>query len=305
MSRVESWPSDAPLRLVQNGLEGVRSVTGLPWWGSIVASTVVLRAAATLPVSVFVHRNAARLQIDAAPQLEAWKERIAVELRHKYRHEGKSFEEFEKAFRSEYAGRVKQVMKENGIRGPIFSLAVPLVQIPMWVVVSLTIRRMSAAPLLWFEPLPEPVAGFVDGGIGSCKDLTVPVTSYGIPVAIAAANLFNIYWGSLSRKPSARPLYRYVTNAMKVLSLAMIPAAGSVPSALAVYWLTSSGFSVLQNLALYHPRVRRVFRMRTLPGERGTPVAEAIRLWREGSLASTTWKAIREWKRPMWWRPLR
>lgn len=300
-----AWPPDWPLRWAQAGFEGLHRATGLPWWATIVVATGALRSITTLPLAVFVHRNAAKMQIDAAPFLEAWKERIAVDLRAQYRREGRSFQEFEAAFREQWAKRVRSVLKEQGVRGPAFSLAVPLVQMPMWIAVSLTIRRMSAAPLLWFEPLPEPVAGFTNGGIFSWTDLSQPVGSYAIPIAIGVTNLFNIQWGVWTRRAAAKSWHRYITHLMRVLSIAMIPAAASVPSALAIYWLSSSGFSVLQNAALFHPRVRSILKMRSLPSEQQTVAANVMRQWQQGTLAASALKAVREWRRPIWWRPIK
>lgn len=57
-----------------------------------------------------------------------------------------------------------------------------------------------------------------------------------------------------------RPPTRYhkvITNIFRGVSLFMIPVACSVPSALTVYWVSSSAYGLIQNLILVSPKVKR------------------------------------------------
>jgi mitochondrial inner membrane protein COX18 len=52
-------------------------------------------------------------------------------------------------------------------------------------------------------------------------------------------------------------LSRYGTYFFRTLSVALVPIAAFVPSGLSLYWVTSSAFGLLQNLAILSPKLRR------------------------------------------------
>lgn len=64
---------------------------------------------------------------------------------------------------------------------------------------------------------------------------------------------------------------KFVTNIFRGLSLLMVPIACTVPSALTVYWVTSSCYGLTQNLLLMSPTARRAFRITKTPSELENP----------------------------------
>lgn len=50
----------------------------------------------------------------------------------------------------------------------------------------------------------------------------------------------------------------YATNFFRFFSICMIPIAASVPSGIVLYWVASSTFGFVQNLALLSPRLKRL-----------------------------------------------
>lgn len=58
----EALASSAPVRGAEELLLGAHSAVGLPWWGSILLTTVALRGAVTLPLAAYQHYILAKVR---------------------------------------------------------------------------------------------------------------------------------------------------------------------------------------------------------------------------------------------------
>lgn len=58
----EALAASAPVRAAEEVLLGGQAATGLPWWGSIVLTTVALRGAVTLPLAAYQHYILAKVR---------------------------------------------------------------------------------------------------------------------------------------------------------------------------------------------------------------------------------------------------
>ncbi|XP_054409275.1 cytochrome c oxidase assembly protein COX18, mitochondrial isoform X8 [Pongo abelii] len=58
----EALAASSPVRVAEEVLLGVHAATGLPWWGSILLSTVALRGAVTLPLAAYQHYILAKVE---------------------------------------------------------------------------------------------------------------------------------------------------------------------------------------------------------------------------------------------------
>lgn len=95
------------------------------------------------------------------------------------------------------------------------------------------------------------------GGFGWIPNLTVVDNSYILPVTLGLINLAIVEVQSMTRtRPSTR-LQKYANHVFRGMSIVMVPIACTVPSALCVYWVTSSAYGLAQNLMLLSPTVRR------------------------------------------------
>lgn len=59
----QSISSSTPVSYFQEGLIQMHEITGLPWWGTIICSTVLLRTAVTLPLAIFQNKTIARIEL--------------------------------------------------------------------------------------------------------------------------------------------------------------------------------------------------------------------------------------------------
>lgn len=58
----EALAASAPVRAAEEVLLSAHEATGLPWWGSIMLSTVALRGAITLPLAAYQHYILAKVR---------------------------------------------------------------------------------------------------------------------------------------------------------------------------------------------------------------------------------------------------
>lgn len=58
----EALAASAPVRAAEEVLLGAQAATGLPWWGSIMLTTVALRGAVTLPLAAYQHYILAKVR---------------------------------------------------------------------------------------------------------------------------------------------------------------------------------------------------------------------------------------------------
>ncbi|XP_034722368.1 cytochrome c oxidase assembly protein COX18, mitochondrial [Etheostoma cragini] len=140
------------------------------------------------------------------------------------------------------------------------------VQLPLWISLSLALRNLSLNQ-------PDVGAYLAAGGALWFPDLTVPDSSWILPVCLGLTNLLLVEVFSLQRVNPSR-VQRIVTNAVRAFSLLMIPIAATVPSSMALYWLTSSLVGFSHNLVLRSPAVHRLLRLQTPRSE--TPYRDLV-----------------------------
>ena len=190
----------APLVALQGFFDALHVGGGLPWWAAVVGGAVLLRSAVTLPVAVYQQRNAARMELDAAPYVAAWRDKLAVQIRADFRAQDRPFEELQAELGRQLRRKAWQVYREHGCT-PLGPILLPIAQIPLWVGVSLCIRRMCALPLFGLDTLPEPVPGFVTGGLPWCMDLAAADPTWTLPCLVGAFHLANIQVGARTGPP--------------------------------------------------------------------------------------------------------
>jgi YidC/Oxa1 family membrane protein insertase len=130
-------------------LDIMHMTTGLPWWATIIASTMAVRIT-LFPMSIMSMRNAARMQI-MKPKLE----KLTEEMKN-----DPSAHDPKKAVM--YRQRANALFKENNVR-PFLSLLMPLSQLPIflgffWGLKGITqyIPEYAMDGAFWFQNLASP-----------------------------------------------------------------------------------------------------------------------------------------------------
>ncbi|CAG8457326.1 14150_t:CDS:2 [Funneliformis caledonium] len=251
----------------QSVLEFMHNSTALPWWATILISTILLRTLLTLPIAIIQQKSGARM-ISLQPQIMDVFEKLKHEVVREVKKRNGTYEEFQRELTKRFRAKINEIYKANKC-SPIRNYLLPWVQIPLFISNSLTLRHMvdSAA-----ESSLDPITGsnvldnstitldsLINGGTLWFNDLTLSDPTFIFPLAIGLTNFFNIevHSWSLKSQPSLRS--KILKNLSRVLSVLMIPVASQAPMAICLYWLSSSTFSIGQNLIFQFPFIQKKF----------------------------------------------
>nr|XP_060636037.1 mitochondrial inner membrane protein OXA1L-like [Anolis sagrei ordinatus] len=224
-----------PVGLIQNLLECLHVDVGLPWWGAIVAGTVVARCL-VFPLIVKGQREAVKLN-NHLPQISELTTRM-----NEAKQSGNKFE-FAKAY-SDLA-LYQKTHNVNPLRG----FLVPLVQAPIFISFFIALRKMAELP----------VPSMQTGGLWWFADLTAADPYYVLPLAVTASMWVILELGAESGV--SNPNLRVMKTVMRVMPLVILPLTISFPTAVFTYWMTSNLFSLVQVGVLRIPAIRTRLRI--------------------------------------------
>uniref|UniRef100_A0A663MQJ0 Cytochrome c oxidase assembly factor COX18 n=1 Tax=Athene cunicularia TaxID=194338 RepID=A0A663MQJ0_ATHCN len=240
-----TWPPGG-----RDGLVALQAATGLPWWAAIVGGAALLRTAVTLPLAAHQGRLLAKLE-NLQPEIK----KLAERLRYEVSVRGKQLGWSEKVARFHFKKNLRRIITELYIRDnchPFKATLLVWVQIPMWVCVSLALRNCSVGAIG-----SEVQEQFSAGGALWFTDLTAPDSTWILPVSLGLVNLLIVEIFDSQKKEVSR-FQKLATNFFRVVSVVMIPVASTVPSSMALYWLSSSFMGLSHNLLLRSPTFRRL-----------------------------------------------
>lgn len=256
----KSISDSTPVHYMQEGLISVHDLTGLPWWATIILSTFALRTLITLPLTVYQYKIMGRLEKighEFPSVLEELKKETAYAVKKFGWNEQQAKVMFSHSARKQWNNLV---IRENC--HPAKTAVTMWVQLPLWVIQSVAIRN-----IVYCLPNPDSLeakltfAELTVGGFGWIPNLTEVDASWILPVTLGLVNLCVIQIQTSLRKTGQEPSKMQVvaTNAFRLLSIVMVPIAAVVPSCLCLYWVSSSTYGLIQNLAFISPKVRKVF----------------------------------------------
>ena len=157
-----------PVGLAQILLDSLHATAGLPWWGTVAVTTVILRVF-LFPLSIKFAKNAAKMA-KIQPQL--------AEIMKKVQHYSK-------------IGATELVQKEQ-IKmaelykahdcSPLTMMTLPFMQLPFFMSFFVGLRKMALAP----------VESMKSGGMLWFGDLTVPDPTYALPLIACGLFVMNV-----------------------------------------------------------------------------------------------------------------
>ncbi|KAI9905748.1 hypothetical protein PsorP6_013863 [Peronosclerospora sorghi] len=144
--------SDLALR----SLDLIHATTGLPWWATIVATTVAVRTV-FFPITVISMRNAAKMK-----RFQPDMEKLRAEMEASPTKDPESVKAYQKKY--------KALMKKHNVN-PFKSFLTPFVQIPVFLGFFWGLQDIA-------KYFPE----YKEGGIGWFPDLSAPDPTMALPV---------------------------------------------------------------------------------------------------------------------------
>ncbi|NXA55077.1 COX18 protein, partial [Nothocercus julius] len=257
-----------PVHWAEEGLMALQVAAGLPWWAAIVCGAATLRTAVTLPLAAHQSRLLAKLE-NLQPEIK----KLAERLRYEVSVRGKQLGWSEKVARFHFKKNLRRIIAELYIRDnchPFKATLLMWVQIPMWVCVSLALRNCSVGAMD-----SEVQEQFSTGGTLWFTDLTAPDSTWILPVSLGLMNLMIVEIFALQKLKATR-FQKLATNFFRVMSVIMIPVAATVPSSMALYWLSSSFMGLSHNLLLRSPTFRRLCCIPRTQSDSDTPYRDIV-----------------------------
>lgn len=245
---------------VQSALIVAHDVSGLPWWATIVAGTLTMRAF-VLPAVIYQQRQHARF----------------AQIRPLLRAVGESCQHIQSNPRRQAAALTGmwRVCVENGVH-PLSLFAGALVQLPVFLICIFSVRRLLAAAreaaaaestvAAGEAAASASAAGFTDGGMLWFADLTAADPTAALPLltlgtfllTTEASNRQNrlgspAQGGAGAAAPPARglPLWlEYFRKRLQDVGVIALPAMATLPAGVFMYWLPNNLVSLAQGAVL-------------------------------------------------------
>lgn len=223
----------SPVGVITQGLELLHVHCGLPWWGSIVVATLIVRAA-LFPLVVVTQRNSAKLA-NVSPQMEALQLKITDA-----RQSGDQMQV------SRYTHELMEFMKEKNVN-PIKSMMVPLVQAPVFISMFIGLRRCANLPVM----------SMTTGGVLWLTDLTVADPYYLLPLMTCCTLYATVALSTdLGKLQMSSDNARIMSTMFRFFPVISFPFMINFPGTVLCYWLTTNLVSLGQTGFLRIPRVR-------------------------------------------------
>lgn len=230
------WPSDLALRVVDT----VHHSFGLDWWLAIACTTVSIRLA-LLPMAVHGSQQQAKMQglrselapLQARVQASGGTDHVA-------------------------AAEMHQLYERNGVN-PMRLLALPLLQVPIFMSFFLGLRRLA-------EHFPDAHVGgaywFVDLG-ATDHTYWLPAASGLSALALVRISVPGPTAGMNEAEAAQADLMKKVLSGVTLFSL---PVAASMPSSVLMFWITNNAFSLAYTSLLQLSPTRSLLGLGPLPG---------------------------------------
>jgi len=258
-----------PVEICTDYLISTHSITGLPWWATIAISTIILRTATTFPILIHQNFNLAKFE-NVQLKMKTLEKVVGKEITaavYKYRwSEHKARKEFAKVMMEHYR---ELIIKENC--HPLKSIILIWLHIPIWIVMSVSLRNIIAILPTGREDVALVNSQFTTEGVAWFQNLLEIDPFYILPLIFGAVNLLNLEVNRIAKIRVETRNSKIITYLFRGLITVMVPLASQMPSCLTLYWCTSSSLALGQNLLLLSPKIRRLLRIPTCQSDRDRP----------------------------------
>ncbi|EAW08044.1 putative mitochondrial export translocase Oxa2 [Aspergillus clavatus NRRL 1] len=260
-------------------IHGVHSISGLPWVMSIPLTALIVRTTVAMPLQIYTKMQA-RKERDIVPLIYSWKKHYQDQIKKRI-DTSNDTPILPRDARRELAAKVKDKKKELHKRWnvPRFWKPVGFLQIPIWISVMESLRAMSGnnkGLVPYLLSLTEPTTAepstalhlAVEPSLATEGALWFPDLLAGdptgiLPAALTLSILLNIRAGwtaprlsELADLPRIEIAQNLAMRSLRLLVqvLALNIGASSyiyeMPSALMIYWISSTNIATLQTLLL-------------------------------------------------------
>ena len=253
-------------------ITSLHDLTGLPWVLTLPLTALCVRGVLILPIALYANNTRQRM-LSVSPLISAWSHIVRTRIFQDNKSLGPVA--CHKLLTTEMFAMSKEVYKDFGIRP--WTRFLTWLQLPVWLVVIETIRKMcgtnegllglvsksfrtlddnasrediiaaASAPSI---PVEQSLS--TEGALWF-PDLLMPDPQLLLPVALSISIFANIQYQVAHSRSIGAPQSTWsvrLVNISRVLALAIGPLTLQVPSAMLIYWLSSSSFGLVQNVII-------------------------------------------------------
>ncbi|XP_059288790.1 mitochondrial inner membrane protein OXA1-like [Lycium ferocissimum] len=226
-----------PVKALMYLMDYVHVFTGLEWWGSIIATSIIIRLL-TLPFMINQLKATSKLTL-IRPKLE--------EIKEEMQNKGHAPEAV-----AEGQQRMQEIMREYGVN-PFTPLKGLLIQGPIFVSFFMAIRNMV-----------DNVPSLKTGGAFWFTDLSTPDAMYILPVLTALTFWITVECNA-QEGLEGNPAAKTIKNVSRGFAALTIPLTASFPKAIFCYWITSNLFSLSYGLVIKNHAVKKALGVPIIP----------------------------------------
>ncbi|XP_012269063.2 mitochondrial inner membrane protein OXA1L [Athalia rosae] len=228
-----------PPGMIESALEWMHIDCGLPWWGTIVVGTCIVRLV-MFPLVIRTQRASARMS-NCLPQIQQYQEQISEARRNANDYE-----------LMKYSQLLVTLMKEKNI-SPLKTMLIPIVQAPIFVSFFMALRAMANAP----------VPSMREGGLFWFTDLTLCDQYYLLPLITCGTMYLTIKLGvdGMRMATTQAGMAKYFIKAVPFITF---PFIMHFPGTVLCYWVSTNFISLIQSGILRIPAVKEFFRIESL-----------------------------------------
>jgi YidC/Oxa1 family membrane protein insertase len=230
------------ISFVQQSLSEFHTFTGLPWWATISASTVLVKTA--LVPLVRLQILASQRLGKAMPEINDLKSLLKKSLSPK---SANTTAEKMEAIRSFFVGSQAVLSLHNASITPL--LAYPIMNISLFLTYIVSIRGM-------FEN--DTTGALATGGMYWFKDLIALDDTMILPFTAISATYLAI---EFSFRGGAGPAMLTWKDGFQCVLLLAAPITTSLPAGVFCYWIPSSLYGIAQNYVMKHPVGMKMLRI--------------------------------------------
>ncbi|CAG8493178.1 18546_t:CDS:2, partial [Acaulospora morrowiae] len=225
-----------PVGGVETFFEAIHVLSGIPWWGTILFGTLIVRLL-LVPISIDAVRTNVKLM-----NIQPKAKKLMDEIK-----DAKKYSDT--AVMLQKAEQMKNLYKSHDT-SPYRGLVLTLIQAPIMISFFLATKKMAEFP----------VESFKTGGMLWFTDLTIPDPYYILPALTTAGFLSIVEMGSGVNKVKDGQMQtlRWFIRGITVLSF---PITMNLPSSVLVYFTGSCFFSILQTMALNNKGIREYLKI--------------------------------------------
>lgn len=257
--------------LAHDLLDGVHSVTGLPWAASIPLTAILVRLTIATPLQIWSVSNARKIQ-KLSPLMVAWGKLYQGSVLNAARANGLYISPGVAQTQANMLFEKKRKAMYKRWKVLWWTRYMPLLQLPVWLAMMESIRRMvgMSGGLLsivqgWVEGSPTApnipvVQSFSTEGALWFTDLLAADPYGALPVILSAAVFTNVTWGWKVKTPEeiAKMHFRRqrilarVSGILKrsfqfsALLLWPVMTYSEIPAGMLIYWISSTVFATAQ-----------------------------------------------------------